>query len=141
MALAALGTDTGGSIRIPAAACGTVGLKPTYGEVSADSVVPLSRTRERVDETVGALRSGGAHVEEVGIAHAAATPAVYMHVMLRLTQLLNVTGHPAISIPCGVTPQGLPCGLQLVGRRFETDALLQAALSCEAQLDRNASLA
>jgi aspartyl-tRNA(Asn)/glutamyl-tRNA(Gln) amidotransferase subunit A len=51
--------------------------------------------------------------------------------MLRLTQLFDVTGHPAISIPCGTTRAGLPCGLQLVGCRQQTDALLRVALACE----------
>ena len=39
---------------------------------------------------------------------------------LRLTQLFNLTGHPAISLPCGDTREGLPCGFQLVGRRQQT---------------------
>jgi aspartyl-tRNA(Asn)/glutamyl-tRNA(Gln) amidotransferase subunit A len=42
MCFGALGTDTGGSIRIPSAACGTVGLKATIGEISCEGVVPLS---------------------------------------------------------------------------------------------------
>jgi aspartyl-tRNA(Asn)/glutamyl-tRNA(Gln) amidotransferase subunit A len=48
MAVAALGTDTGGSIRIPAALCGIVGFKPTARRVPIDNVVPLSTSLDSI---------------------------------------------------------------------------------------------
>jgi len=284
MALASIGTDTGGSIRIPAAACGIVGLKPAFGEVSTEGVVPLSRTldhvgpltqsvtdawllyrallgdhhpealgsqingaapnlrlavlrryfcellddevRARFDEALERLRAAGAQIDETDIPHARDIAAVYVtlvcsdaaayhaatlervperysemvrarlevgryvlaedlsralhgrevlrrevnaalegrdalvlpalaipapglgaqsmqiggstepvrNLMLRETQLFNLTGHPAISLPCGNTSEGLPCGLQLVGASGQTEALLRVALACEPQL-------
>jgi len=43
----------------------------------------------------------------------------------------NFTGHPAISVPCGFTPDGLPIGLQFIGRRFDESTLLRIALAYE----------
>ncbi len=44
----AIGTDTGGSIRFPSAACGVVGLKPTFGKVSRHGIFPLADTLDHI---------------------------------------------------------------------------------------------
>ncbi len=283
MALGSVGSDTGGSIRIPAAACGIVGLKPGYDELPTRGAVPLSRTLDHVgplaatvtdawhlihalrgkaaltpmpatavselrlavprryfcdlldddvrrafDAAVDALRQQGATTVDVDIADAALIAPAYLHivlgdaaayhaatldampekytpnvrmrlemaryvlaedyvraldarrllrrqveaglhghhalllptlpivappigaatvpvgstqepvrnVMLRLTQLFNLTGHPAITVPCGTSPSGLPCGLQLAGLLGQTDGLLSTARGVEMALGR-----
>ena len=281
MALASVGTDTGGSIRIPASACGIVGLKPSYGEVDTDGVIPLSprldhvgplaqsvgdawmlfralvgdslhaplqataagtirlkvlrpyfcdllddEVRERFEEALETFRRAGMSVSESAIPHAGTISPVYLKIApreaflghqatldtvpekytapvrqrlelgrtishddflaaldgqailrdevdaaladcdalvlpampiaaptlgaemvrvgtteqqtrsmtLRNTQLFNLTGHPAMSLPCRKTAGGMPVGLQLAGAHGRTDALVRVALACEALL-------
>jgi aspartyl-tRNA(Asn)/glutamyl-tRNA(Gln) amidotransferase subunit A len=280
MSLGTVGTDTGGSIRIPAAACGIVGLKPEWGQISASGVVPLSRQLDHVGPlascvadawiqynamlpaalrtaavptaaplkglrfgvpagylfdrldadvervvtgTIDALRAAGATVTDVAMPHATDMAAIYLHLvfgdaaeyhartlqsrphdytanvrlrlemaryvlaedyiralrgkaivehevdraldgvdalvlpalaipappigaatmpvkggpesvrtlMLRCSQPFNLSGHPALSLPCGTTHGGLPIGLQLAGHKGRTPALMQAALAVE----------
>ena len=276
MCFGSVGTDTGGSVRIPAAACGIVGLKPTLGEISTAGVVPLSHTfdhvgpmarnvgdagllfqamkgssvqgvapaggrlvfgiprrfffdrldpgaRSSVEHAIVKIREAGYLVTEVDVQKAEWTPHVYLHIvlpeascyhapwladhadayspgvrlrlemgryllaedyvramrlrealsrlvaralercdalilptlpipaprlgattvdvdgtqvpvraaMLSLTQLFNITGHPAISLPAGNGPEGLPRGIQIVGHRGRTERLLDIAAAVE----------
>ncbi len=55
----ALGTDTGGSIRIPAQMCGVTGMRPTTDRISMEGIIPLSPTLD----TVGTLARGVGYVE------------------------------------------------------------------------------
>ena len=278
MCFASMGTDTGGSIRIPSAVCGLVGLKPAFGELSTEGVVPLSGTLDHIgpicrsvedaailydvlrgggvrptgkpidlralrlgvargyfmallDPQVAAafeaacerLREAGARLEEVSIPHVGDVAAIYLHivlteaaayhaktlerrpedytpnvrirlemgryvlgedyaramrgrelirrevdaaledqdalllptlpipapkigaatvrigaveepvrnVMLRCTQAFNLSGHPALSLPCGSTTDGLPVGAQIVGAAGDTPGLLRVAGAVE----------
>ncbi len=65
MALGALGTDTGGSIRIPASLCGIVGFKPTFGRVSVRGVFPLSWNLDHVGPLTKCVKDAALMVQVI----------------------------------------------------------------------------
>lgn len=78
----AIGTDTGGSVRMPAALCGVVGVKPTHGIVSTAGVVPLAGTLDTVGpmapDVAGAARALEMLTGRVGfVPHAPGEPSGY----------------------------------------------------------------
>jgi len=62
---AALGTDTAGSVRIPASFCGVVGYKPTYGMVPTEGVVPLSPSNDHVGVLAGDVATAAQVLEAI----------------------------------------------------------------------------
>jgi aspartyl-tRNA(Asn)/glutamyl-tRNA(Gln) amidotransferase subunit A len=66
IAFMAMGSDTGGSIRIPAAFCGTVGLKPTYGRVSRSGMLPLSYTLDHAGPLTRSVRDAAMTLNAIG---------------------------------------------------------------------------
>ena len=67
MALGALGTDTGGSIRIPASLCGVVGFKPTFGRVSLRGVFPLSWNLDHVGPLAKSVRDAALLLQIIAV--------------------------------------------------------------------------
>jgi len=51
--------------------------------------------------------------------------------LTRFTRMFNLSGHPAIVLPCGFTADGLPIGLQLVGGLWQEEKILQLAHAYE----------
>jgi amidase len=91
----ALGTDTAGSVRIPASYCGLYGMRPTYGAVSTEGVMPLSPTFD----TVGWLARERSVLERVGevLLPSLHPPAIRRLLLLEETiDLLEPAARPAI---------------------------------------------
>jgi len=65
LAFGTIGTDTGGSIRFPAAACGVVGLKPTYGRVSRAGVFPLAASLDHVGPITRVVADAAAMLDAI----------------------------------------------------------------------------
>lgn len=63
--LGAIGTDTGGSIRIPASLCGVVGIKPTFGRVSRRGVLPLSWALDHVGPLTRTVEDGAIYLQAI----------------------------------------------------------------------------
>jgi Asp-tRNA(Asn)/Glu-tRNA(Gln) amidotransferase A subunit family amidase len=96
----------------------------------------LTRTFEAVWEAVDVVVTPTTLAAAATIAdaeRAAAGQAASMSLSLtRLTNPFNVSGQPAISVPCGLTAERLPVGLQIVGRRGDEDGVLSVAAAFEA---------
>ena len=92
----ALGTDTAGSVRIPAALCGILGLKPTYGRVSRLGVIPLSTSLD----TVGVLAHSAEDVASALQATAGHDPEDMTTVTAEVPEY--VSGTPTMSARVGV---------------------------------------
>jgi len=67
MSLGALGTDTGGSIRIPASLCGIVGFKPTFGRVSTRGVFPLSWNLDHVGPLASCVKDAAIILQVISV--------------------------------------------------------------------------
>jgi aspartyl-tRNA(Asn)/glutamyl-tRNA(Gln) amidotransferase subunit A len=107
---AGLGTDTGGSIRIPAACCGMTGLKPTYGLVAAEGVFPLAPSFDHVGPLAADVHgcvelmrvlAPGVRVPELGDVRVAVAwvDGCAPLVCARVEEAASVVGATAISFP------------------------------------------
>ena len=85
---ATLGSDTGGSIRLPAAYCGLVGLKPTYGRVSRAGVLPLSWSLDHVGPMTRTVRDCAIMLEVIA-GHDPADPTTSARPVPRYSTLLD----------------------------------------------------
>ncbi len=121
MGLASLGTDTRASIRVPAALCGVVGLKPTYGTVPTRGVVPLSWTMDHVAVMAGCAEDAALALDALrpdGTPIAPAVGARVSHLRVGLATTAWEGAEPAVESAVAKRVDALD---GLVGAVAETD--------------------
>ncbi len=107
--IAALGTDTGGSIRQPAACCGVVGLKPTYGRVSRYGIIAFASSMDQVGPLTKDVRDAALLLQAL----AGNDPADSTSASLAVPQYLEALGGNVKGLRIGVPKEYFVSGMQL----------------------------
>jgi aspartyl-tRNA(Asn)/glutamyl-tRNA(Gln) amidotransferase subunit A len=95
----------------------------------------LARVLREVDVLVTPTAPIPAPKLDAGPGEIGAPTGALRNTLRRFTQPFNVTGSPAVTVPCGFSRDGLPIGLQLVGRPFDEARLLNLAYTYEQSTD------
>ncbi len=107
----ALGTDTGGSIRQPAALCGVVGLKPTYGAVSRHGLIAFGSSLDQVGPFALTVRDAALALEVIAGHDACDSTSVALREPVRIPDAEHLQG-VAIGIPTDLLAQGIEPGVR-----------------------------
>ncbi|HOZ60070.1 MAG TPA: amidase [Nakamurella multipartita] len=109
MADLAIGTDTGGSIRIPSSLCGTVGLRPTHGRLCLDGVWPLAPTLDTVGPMARDVRTIAEAMAGTGLLTGAATADSGPYTLARAAAWVDAVDlDPVVAAAWAAVSAGLP---------------------------------
>lgn len=120
LCLGSLGSDTGGSIRIPASLCGVVGLKPTYGRVSLRGVVPLSWSLDHAGPLARSVEDAALLLQVIA-GHDKDDPGSILNSEFRIQNLEFAIPHSPFRV-------GIPDESFFADLHPETEAAVQAAI-------------
>jgi aspartyl-tRNA(Asn)/glutamyl-tRNA(Gln) amidotransferase subunit A len=120
LAMASVGSDSGGSIRIPAAFCGVTGLKPTYGRIGRTGVIPLSYSMDTLGPITRDVRDGALVLEAL----AGYDPLDATSSRAPVPVYSRATTRPVRGLRIGT----LPAYVQAVGLEADVESALTQAL-------------